>query len=125
MLAVWTYRQSNGVLTRDGVAAGTGYSGMGVATNNPAMQNVANQGPLPQGSYSIGAALAIGPGRTGKFVLPLRPDPANQMFGRSGFYIHGDNPAENFTASDGCIVLSPTIREAVAASGDHELAVVE
>ena len=89
------------------------------------MQNMSNAGPLPQGIYSIGAALAIGPGKTGRFVLALTPDPANQMFGRFGFYIHGDNPAQNFTASDGCIILSLAIREAVAASGDRELTVVE
>ncbi len=98
---------------------------MGLAKNNPAMQSVANRGPLPQGIYSIGTALPIGPGRTGKFVLPLTPDPANQMFGRFGFYLHGDNAAENFTASDGCIVLSLTIREAIATSGDRELTVEE
>jgi hypothetical protein len=36
------------------------------------------------------------------------------MFGRSGFFCHGDNPAENQTASDGCIVAARPIREIVA-----------
>ena len=107
------------------MAAGSGYAGHGAAKNNPAMQNIANQGPLPRGRYTIGSAMAVGPGKTGLFVLPLSPDPANQMFGRFGFYMHGDNAAMNFTASDGCIILSYAIREAVATSGDQELSVVE
>jgi hypothetical protein len=46
------------------------------------------------------------------------------MFGRSDFYIHGDNPALNYTASEGCIILARPIREQIAASGDNDLQVL-
>jgi hypothetical protein len=89
------------------------------------MQNVANAGPIPQGNYAIGAPIDLEGGPCGPYVLPLTPAPANQMFGRFGFLIHGDSIAQPGTASRGCVILSRAIREAIAASGDRELTVVE
>ena len=37
-------------------------------------------------------------------AMPLIPDPANQMHGRSGFFIHADSIADPGSASEGCIV---------------------
>jgi hypothetical protein len=122
---VWTYTQTNGALARDGVRAGAGYSGFETGKNNPAMQNVANMGPIPQGRYSIGAPQCVNlPGPHGPFVLPLTPDPANSMFGRAGFLIHGDSIAKPGSASRGCIVASRFIREMIARSGDKDLTVL-
>ncbi len=122
---MWTYRQTTGELSRDGVAEGTGYSGFGDGKNNPAMQNVPNAGPLPQGKYTIGAPQCVdSPGPHGPFILPLTPDSGNQMFGRSGFLIHGDSIVQPGTASHGCIIMARLIRNAIAASGDHDLTVV-
>jgi hypothetical protein len=54
-------------------------------------------GPLPLGKYKIHPS-AKNP-HLGRSCY-LEPDPHNQMFGRSGFYIHGTGPH----GSDGCIV---------------------
>jgi hypothetical protein len=123
---VWTYRQSTGELSRDGAPAGTCYSGYEAGKNNPAMQGVEDTGPVPQGRYSIGAAECVeSPGPHGPFVLRLTPDAANTMFGRSGFLIHGDSIARPGFASRGCIIAGRLIREAIAASGDTGLTVIE
>ena len=98
---------------------------MGTGKNNPAMQNVADAGPIPRGNYTIGVPIDLAGGPHGPYVLPLTPNPANQMFGRFGFLIHGDSIAKPGAASLGCVILSRTIREAIAASGDRELTVVE
>ncbi|MBY0266581.1 MAG: DUF2778 domain-containing protein [Burkholderiales bacterium] len=85
------------------------YSGRGIGLNNPAAQNVRNTGPLPQGTYTVGAATH----QRGPQTRPLTPAPSNTMFGRSGFLIHGDNPAQNYTASEGCIITPRSCREAI------------
>jgi hypothetical protein len=77
------------------------YAGMDVGKNNVAMQGVHNIGPLPAGIYTIGLMAIrhpLGP------AMSLTPDPGNEMFGRSGFFIHLDNPAHPGFSSDGCIV---------------------
>ena len=123
---MWTYKQTNGELSHDGALAGTCYSGYETGKNNPAMQGVENAGPVPQGLYSIGAPECVdSPGPHGPFVLRLTPDPANTMFGRSGFLIHGDSIARPGFASRGCIIAGRLIREAIAASGDTGLTVIE
>lgn len=133
---MWTYKQSSGELSRDGIAAGTCYSGSGSGLNNPAMESVRgvpgqiDAGPIPAGSYNLGKVLALGPGNTGKYVVPVVPDAKTRArivgLGRDpdSFYCHGDNPAENHTASEGCIIASPLIRQAVVSSGDTELTVI-
>lgn len=108
------YQQSTGALTDDdGVFLCTGYAGRdGVVLmegrppvngkNNPELQNLHNVGPLPRGTYTISPLHVVphlGP------CCALTPDPANVMFGRSGFFIHLDNPAHVGASSDGCIVL--------------------
>lgn len=87
---------------------GSAYSGNGIALDNPLDTSVHGHGPIPVGLYTIGAAMYDD--EVGEFALPLTPDPGNQMFGRSGFYWHGDNPYMNHTASDGCIVSSRELR---------------
>ena len=55
----------------------------------------------------------------------LTPDPANEMFGRSGFGIHADeiaNPGKHL-ASTGCIVMSNAARIAIWQSEDRQLRV--
>jgi hypothetical protein len=120
---MWTYQQSTGELTDpDGKLLGRGYSGNGPALNDPAFQDEMGHGPLPAGLYTIGpffTDLVKGP-----IVAHLRPDASNQMYGRSGFMIHGDNPQMDHTASDGCIILAHDLRQAIATSGDAGLAVI-
>jgi hypothetical protein len=125
---VWTYVQESGELLRDGLHFAVGYSGYDdpvtgqMGWNNPELERVEGVGPIPVGRYFIGPprdTLTHGP-----FVLPLTPDPANEMFGRSEFLIHGDSKEHPGTASRGCIIMGPDIRKLVAASGDTLLQVI-
>lgn len=115
---MWTYRQSDGELLHDGAFEGTGYSGTGIGRNNPAMEAVANEGPIPAGSYSIGRAhdeSVLGP-----CVFALTPH--GDTHGRSEFYVHGDNARHD--ASEGCVILGPSIRHLIRDSGDTALEVI-
>jgi hypothetical protein len=119
---VWTYVQKTGELLRDGLHIAVGYSGWKNGKNNPEMQNVEEAGPIPVGKYFIGTphdTLTHGP-----FVLPLTPDPGNEMFGRSAFLMHGDSVVDPGTASRGCIIMSRAVRTEVAESGDKLLQVI-
>jgi hypothetical protein len=128
------YSQSTGKLFNDdGSYVDTGHSGHGVGLNNPAMQNVKNIGPLPQGWYTIGAPITDK--ITGPYSLPLTPDPANEMYNRGSFLMHG-GLSEPFTEpdgevinpgqeSDGCPIFSRVTREKVWNGPDHRLQVVE
>jgi hypothetical protein len=120
---MYIYTQSTGVLEHDGIALLTGYAGHGTGVNNPAMQDQHDIGPLPQGLYAM-TALIDSP-HTGLATIILEPDSGNQMFGRSGFRIHGDNAAANRTASDGCIIAGHAAdRISIWQGADHELKVV-
>jgi hypothetical protein len=118
----WRYRQSTGELTSDaGEIVGVGYSGAGAGKDNPAAQADVDVGPIPQGSYRIGA-----PQNTeahGPFAMPLLPAPTNEMFGRAGFMLHGDSISHPGDASEGCIIMDRVVRDLVWNSGDHELQV--
>ena len=60
----------------------------------------------------------------GPYVLSMIPDDGNEMFGRSGFLMHGDSKSKPGTASKGCIIVGLTIREKVWLSGDTKLEVI-
>jgi hypothetical protein len=124
---MWTYEQTTGRLTRNNQPVGEcGYSGFEDGKNNPAMQAEVDCGPIPRGRYTIGPVEFVDvDGPHGPFVLPLTPDPANEMFGRSGFLIHGDSLAHPGCASRGCIIVPRPTREAIAQRGDCNLDVVE
>ncbi len=119
----WEYSQSTGRLTRDGKPVSTGYSGSPEGKNNPEKQAVHNVGPIPQGSYTIGVP-RLQTENHGPFVLPLLPADSNEMFGRAGFLIHGDSMKAPGKASQGCIILARSVRDAIAESGDKNLTVV-
>lgn len=117
-----TYSQSTGEL-RDatGKLLATGYAGGNCGhnpegKNNPAMQDVRAVGPLPQGTYALGAPVAQS--HLGPYAIPLIPDPANTMFWRGDFYLHGDSIQNPGNASEGCIILPRSVREEVVASGE-------
>jgi hypothetical protein len=118
----WTYSQATGNLSHDGESIAIGYAGKGAALNDPASQDKPFAGPLPRGSYTVGAPMPDG-GHMGPFVLPLAPWPGNNMCGRCGFYIHGDTPSREHSASNGCIVLDRQWRTMIAESGDTLLVV--
>lgn len=118
----WVYQQSTGELSYGGVIVGRGYSGHDECKNDPTKQDVPMHGPIPRGIYTIGD-----PYNTethGPVVMRLTPDPANEMFGRAGFLIHGDSVAAPGAASEGCIIMSRPVRLAVAASPERALQVI-
>lgn len=121
----WTYHQASGVMyDPTGRVAGTGYSGMPpVGKNIPSAQNIHMVGPIPQGWYSIGPihnhpALGLN-------VMALTPDPENEMFGRSGFFCHGDSSVHPGKSSEGCVIMPPAVRSSMGTSSDKRLQVVE
>src|SRR5271163_365720 len=98
---MWTYHQKTGELfDPDGKLAATGYSGNGPDLNNPAAEVAIGHGPIPAGLYHIGAPHSP-IDHLGRLAMPLIPEPTNHMYGRSGFFLHGDNEMMNHTASDG------------------------
>jgi hypothetical protein len=115
----WTYSQKTGTLTHDGQFEGTGYSGTNYGKNNPDAQQIQGIGPVPQGSYTIGAA--YDDEHLGPCVMHLDPNEGTEEFGRSAFRIHGDNV--NHDASHGCVILGPSIRHLIADSGDTDFVV--
>ena len=123
------YSQSTGIWTMPNGTTFQGWAGNTTGMNNPAMQNVKDVGPLPQGFYTIGPwqdGIMYGPSfaRLGPFITRLTPDPENEMFGRNDFCCHGANAANQSMSSDGCIIQNRPAREAIASSGENRLQVV-
>lgn len=126
---MWTFKQSTGDLSHNGVHVASGYAGGAQGkspegVNNPAMQSQHDIGPLPQGAYTIGAPSTHA--NLGPYAMQLTPAPTNTMFGRSGFFIHGDKVGKEGKrmASDGCMIFGPDIRAKIWTSNDHTLTVV-
>ena len=120
---MFKYSQSTGALDdANETFLGRGYSGFGPGKNNAEMQNVLDVGPIPQGQYTINPP--VDTEEHGPYVLALVPNEWNEMFGRSGFLIHGDSVNNPGMASKGCIILARPIREQIWNSGDRSLAVV-
>lgn len=118
---MWIYNQKTGSLTdAAGVIIGLGYSGYGDGKNNPARQDTAKIGPIPTGYYAIGSPFTHP--HSGPITMRLEPNPLNQMYGRSGFMIHGDNQEHN--ASEGCIIMTRAVRLLLAESPDRCLKVI-
>lgn len=121
---MWSWEQPTGKLRNNaGQIVDTGYSGKGEGKNNPAMQDVADVGPIPEGHYLISAP--IDTPKHGPYVLRLTPANDNVMFGRAGFLIHGDNIEHPGSASEGCIILLRSTRERIWRSGDASIRVVK
>lgn len=118
---MWTYNITTGEMSRDGEVEAVGYSGQPSCKNDPSKCAVHNKGPIPPGRYSIGQPRDTA--SHGPFVLPLTPADDNEMFGRSGFLIHGDSAAHPGEASEGCIILPRTVRNVIHESEDVELEV--
>ena len=101
---------------------GKGYSGHPPYVNAQEAEALKARGPIPRGRYRVvllGDLVRFGP-----MVLALTPLKGTELFGRSGFLIHGDNSYGNNSASHGCIILSRGIRDGIASLLPIELAVV-
>jgi hypothetical protein len=120
---MWTWVQVSGtLLDPTGKELAQGYSGAGAGKNNPYMQDQADVGPIPAGDYLI--ATPEDSPKHGPFAMPLVPGPNNEMYARSEFLIHGDSLEHPGCASEGCIILARPVREAIWASGNHQLQVI-
>jgi hypothetical protein len=121
---LFTYKQSTGELTAANGVISKGYSGaQGIGFDNPSEQFVKDLGPIPQGFYTIEGP-PFNTTEHGPYVMRLTPDARNDMEGRSGFLMHGDSVLKPGTASEGCIIMAHSVREAVWASGDRRLQVI-
>jgi hypothetical protein len=92
----------------------TGYAGGNEGknpegVNNPLAVTQSKIGPLPPGFYTMEEPVLQS--HLGPFAIPLTPDATNVMFGRRGFYCHGDhtNPPAR-SASEGCIIALRAVR---------------
>ena len=120
---MWTYRQCDGwLLDHSGLKLAQGYSGAGAGKNSVDAQAIEDVGPIPQGLYKIEPP--VNTVTHGPAVLPLNPLPNNQMYGRSGFLIHGDSVVDPGNSSMGCVIMPRFARDRIAQSGDVTLKVV-
>lgn len=141
---MWTFHQSTGqVEDFKGFKFGCSYAGRGNGKNNPALQEVHagsrwdkekqlwlpvegltkdDWGPLPCGVYVMQEP--VDTETHGPYVIWLTPDPANEMFGRSGFGWHGDSIEHPGLASEGCICSPKMIRMTVWKSEDRRVQVL-
>lgn len=121
------FTQSTGNISCAGDQAGFhigfGWAGNHKGKNNPALQDQRCLGPLPCGWYTIEEPISHP--RLGPFAMHLIPDPGNEMFGRSDFWIHGAsmNPMRRGQESLGCICAARPIRERIWKTS-HRLQVV-
>ena len=117
----WQYHQQTGKLTRNGRDVGVGYSGSAQGKNNPALEALPNVGPIPRGRYRISPP-RLHPTK-GPITMSLVPVNHGAL-GRTRFLVHGDSMSHPGSASEGCIVLSRSVRLIMATSGDTDLEVV-
>lgn len=97
-----------------------GYAGNGKGLDNPDMEDVVRIGPLHCGFYDISEPYTHE--RLGPLVMKL--EAWKPLFERSAFRIHGDNTKGDKSASQGCIILGRTARQAIIDSGVRVLAVI-
>ncbi|MFZ4834309.1 tlde1 domain-containing protein [Rouxiella sp. Mn2063] len=116
----WEYSQSTGELKHNGQLFKRGYSGHGSGVNNPEMESVSRQGPIPRGHYRIsGAHDTITP-----VTIILEPILGTNTYGRDQFRIHGGRRDGSQTASEGCIIIDGVNnRQQILNSGDTILVV--
>jgi len=123
----WTFEITTGRLFDPaGTEVSRGYAGGNCGKNpegrnNPDLCNVPNIGPLPPGFYTYGEPIEHS--KLGAFAIPLIPDPANEMYDRKDFFMHGDTPIPG-NGSEGCIVQPRPWREAAHKSPDQRIQVV-
>ena len=88
------------------------YSGAPGAINDPEKEKVKAVGPIPRGRWQMDAPSShhrLGPVCIGLEAAGWKP------YGRSGFFIHGDNKSANGSASTGCIIADRKSRDVIAA----------
>lgn len=120
---MWTYEVISGECRKDGILAGSGYSGFGKGKNNPALESVHGVGPIPRGDFDIILPPFDSP-KTGKYVMRLIPREGTDVFGRTDLEWHGDSTEHPGQASHGCIASPRYVRVRVRDSSDTHLRVI-
>lgn len=125
---MWSYDQSTGRLSHDGIVIAIGYSGHLDGKNNPAMESHSSLGPCPRGMFTLelikdASGVPCDYEEKRAPVFRLIPDASTEMFGREGFLMHGDSITAPGTASLGCIVVSHDARFDVMISEDTRIQV--
>lgn len=87
------------------------YSGNQEFYNQEKAQDKENQGPIPVGIYKV-LSIVNHPKR-GPLAIKLEWKDGPNSYGRSKFYIHGDNKLMNHTASEGCIIIEKELRKEI------------
>ncbi len=77
-------------------------------------------GPIPKGVYKI-----AGHGKSkGEWTIILIPEKETEVYSRTDFRIHGDNPATLGKSSQGCIIINGRhLRREIGISIDNVLEV--
>lgn len=117
----WEYSQSTGALKLNNTIVARGYSGIGIGKNKPENEAVHNIGPIPRGTYSIGKPFHHA--HTGAYTMRLIPIKGTNVYGRTGFMIHGDSASHPGEASNGCIIVKLDSRQRIWNSHDHIITV--
>lgn len=118
-----TFTISTGVIDFNGeILAKDAYSGAKGSVDDPKKVAIKSVGPIPEGYWTIGSPEDNQ--TTGPFSLSLTPETDTKTYGRSGFFIHGDNDARDQSASHGCIVVNRWARERISADKSRRLLVV-
>jgi len=90
------------------------YSGSlsGGGYNNPSLQHVRNNGPIPQGTWNAAGVRETLHGQPQSNVIVLESAPGNNRLGRDNdFLIHGDSRRNPGDASQGCVIAPPDVRQ--------------
>lgn len=118
------YTQAHPHITLDGhpIMGAPLYSGHSAGLNNPALEATPDVGPIPAGQWRI-VRWDDHHDDKGPVVAVLEPV-GHDAHGRTRFLIHGDNALGNNSASHGCIVAGPAIRQTMRDSGYTDLLVV-
>ena len=89
------------------------YSGNDQWRDDPTAGGVVGHGPLPPGLYRIGPV--YDDPHLGPHVMHLDPEGWDGG-GRTVIRCHGDNSRGDASASDGCLILPPALRQALSSS---------
>lgn len=98
----------------DTVEVDRGYSGYKEYRNSSHYETKVSAGSIPRGVWSVGFGETHP--RLGPQAIPLEFESGGEPgapFGRTGFFIHGDNKLLNFSASIGCIILPRSARDCI------------
>eukprot|EP01017_Pseudomicrothorax_dubius_P026941 TRINITY_DN304_c0_g1_i5.p1 TRINITY_DN304_c0_g1~~TRINITY_DN304_c0_g1_i5.p1 ORF type:complete len:189 (+),score=61.51 TRINITY_DN304_c0_g1_i5:73-567(+) len=86
------------------------YSGDQSHYNRQEYQSLRAQGPIPVGKWKVVETNEYHP-YLGYQAHWIEPVAVSRNYGRSEFFVHGDNSRQNHTASAGCIIVENEARE--------------